>query len=433
MFGGDGSSVYQLKQQARCLAALEGDTDHNKFLVATLELRAPNELHVLDFNEDTNEVRCERVYAHPHEAWCLASCPAPEHSELAMSVYSTGSELRTALWRMEGLAEAGGVEDGAAQPAGAPPAAGQLTELLQLGAPAPLGEVRGLLWNAVLPEQAATLQRSRLTLWQLSHGGAASSAAEGASAPPPGDDGATFGCGRWDPHHAHSLGVGVGGDVVTLDMRSLKVAHRVAGAHAQAVRSIDYNPNKPYALLSAGDDYHLRVWDLRKPASPLLAQKAHSHWCAARATRRNSARNSAQFCAQFGALMLTRSRPSQGDGGGVQPLPRPAPPLGVDRRRRQAVARRIDLVGASGRVRTRRRSGGRRRRRRRRPRQGVRIGTRLGLLGRLTRAQPAAHLSPRSSSPIPTGTTSTSSRSLVSCGRRPTRGSSPRSRSTASA
>ena len=121
MFGGDGSSVYQLKQPARCLAALEGDTDHNKFLVATLELRAPNELHVLDFNEDTNEVRCERVYAHPHEAWCLASCPAPEHSELVMSVYSTGSELRTALWRMEGLAEAGGDEDGAAQPAGAPP------------------------------------------------------------------------------------------------------------------------------------------------------------------------------------------------------------------------------------------------------------------------------------------------------------------------
>ena len=87
-----------------------------------------------------------------------------------------------------------------------------------------------------------------------------------------------------------------GGDVVTLDMRSLKVAHRVAGAHAQAVRSIDYNPNKPYAVLSAGDDYHLRVWDLRKPASPLLAQKAHSHWYA-RATRRNSAQFGATLCA----------------------------------------------------------------------------------------------------------------------------------------
>ena len=83
-------------------------------------------------------------------------------------------------------------------------------------------------------------------------------------------------------------------------------------AHSYAARAVDYNPNKPYALLSAGDDYHLRVWDLRKPASPLLAQKAHSHWYA---TRRNSAqfgairRNSAQFgatrrnSAQFGAIL----------------------------------------------------------------------------------------------------------------------------------
>ena len=123
-------------------------------------------------------------------------------------------------------------------------------------------------------------------------------------------------------------------------------------------------------------------------------------WLHGRCATRRTLRKSAQFCAQFGALMLTRSRPSQGDGGGVQPLPRPAPPLGVDRRRRQAVARRIDLVGASGRVRARRRSGRRRRRRRRRPRQGVRIGTRLGLLGRLTRAQPAPQLSPRSSLPL---------------------------------
>ena len=308
MFGGDGSSVYQLKQQARCLAALEGDTDHNKFLVATLELRAPNELHVLDFNEDTNEVRCERVYAHPHEAWCLASCPAPEHSELAMSVYSTGSELRTALWRMEGLGRRGATKRRAAGGRRRRRPAHQLRS--SRARAARRGRARTPAARA-----AATLQRSRLTLWQLSHGGAASSAAEGASAPPPGDDGATFGCGRWDPHHAHSLGVGVGGDVVTLDMRSLKVAHRVAGAHAQAVRSIDYNPNKPYALLSAGDDYHLRVWDLRKPASPLLAQKAHSHWCAARATRRNSAQFCAQFGAQFGAILRKDSdAPSTASG-----------------------------------------------------------------------------------------------------------------------
>ena len=95
MFEFDGSASYLLKRQARCLTALEGDTDRNRFLLATLELREANELQVLDFNEDTNEVVCMRAYTHPHETWHMASCPAPEHVELVATVYSTGKEQRT--------------------------------------------------------------------------------------------------------------------------------------------------------------------------------------------------------------------------------------------------------------------------------------------------------------------------------------------------
>ena len=94
MFEFDGSASYVLKRQARALTALEGDTDRNRFLVASLELRAANELQVLDFNEDTNEVVCMRAYTHPHETWHMASCPAPEHVELVTTVYSTGTEQR---------------------------------------------------------------------------------------------------------------------------------------------------------------------------------------------------------------------------------------------------------------------------------------------------------------------------------------------------
>ena len=94
MFEFDGSASYVLKRQARALTALEGDTDRNRFLVASLELRDANELQVLDFNEDTNEVVCMRAYTHPHETWHMASCPAPEHVELVTTVYSTGTEQR---------------------------------------------------------------------------------------------------------------------------------------------------------------------------------------------------------------------------------------------------------------------------------------------------------------------------------------------------
>ena len=273
--GGAGSAYQMPKQQARVLAALEGDTDRNRFVVASLELRGENEVHVLEFNEDTNEVACQKAFTHPPEVWSCATCPAPEHTELLCTTYSTGSELKTGLWRMPGIADAGGESTGAASRDLAPSA---LQELAQLpSGSVPLGEHLGVIWNAVLPEQVVELCKRRLLLANLTHGASASTAAESASTAPP-LEGATFSCGRWDPHHAHSLGVGCGGTLLSIDTRSMKAAHTVSEAHTQRVRSIDYNPNKPYVVLSCGDDYALRYWDLRKPSAALLQIKAHSHW-----------------------------------------------------------------------------------------------------------------------------------------------------------
>ena len=274
MFLSQGTCAYQMKQQARCLIALEGDTDRNRFVLGSLELKGDNELHVLEFNEDTNEVSCQKAFAHANEIWSCASCPAPEHSELVFTTFSTGAELHTKLWRMEGVADAAPAEPSGHQAALAP---APLQELLQLGGGVRLGEHLGVIWNAVLPEQIVELTRTRLSLATLTHGAVASTAAESASAPSP-MEGSSFSCGRWDPHHAHSLGVGCGGAVVSIDTRTMKPAHSVVDAHSQRVRSLDYNPNKPYVLLSCGDDYAIRYWDLRKPANALLSVKAHSHW-----------------------------------------------------------------------------------------------------------------------------------------------------------
>lgn len=282
MFEFNGTASYQLKQQARCITAVEGDTDHNKFVVCSLELREENELHVLEFNEDTNEVWCQRVYSHPNEVWECAACPAPEHAELFFTTHASGSQLKTTLWRLEGLDEpapsaAFGGEGGGAP--SAPPAV-PLTEVLELPLTCGLGESRGVLWNAVLPEMVALLHARSLQLYTLAHGVSTSSATDGPQAPPAAAD-ATFGCGRWDPHHAHSLGVSCERDLLIYDTRTMKRTHTVPDAHAQRVRSLDYNPNRPHVALSAGEDFSMRWWDLRKPASPLLVQRAHQHWATA--------------------------------------------------------------------------------------------------------------------------------------------------------
>lgn len=49
-------------------------------------------------------------------------------------------------------------------------------------------------------------------------------------------------------------------------------------AHEDEVRDVDYNPNKPFHLLSAGCDRRVRLWDLRSPAAPLKVLQGHSHW-----------------------------------------------------------------------------------------------------------------------------------------------------------
>jgi len=275
MFSAAGTSAYQMKQQARSLIALEGDTDRNRFVMASLELKGDNELHLLEFNEDTNEVSCQKAFAHPSEVWSCASCPAPEHAELIFTTFSTGAELHTKLWRMEGIMDSALVEPSGHSTQALAPA--PLQELLQLGGGVRLGDHMGVIWNAVLPEQVIELTRKRLSLTSLTHGAVASTAAESASAAPPMDD-ASFSCGRWDPHHAHSLGVGYGGAIASIDTRTMKPAHSVPGAHSQRVRGLDYNPNKPYVVLSCGDDYAIRYWDLRKPSAALLSVKAHSHW-----------------------------------------------------------------------------------------------------------------------------------------------------------
>jgi WD40 repeat protein len=88
----------------------------------------------------------------------------------------------------------------------------------------------------------------------------------------------------FDPHgNGNSLAHTQGASIRTLDWRSDTSVPtgtvQSIQAHRYAVTDLDYNPNKPYLLASAGMDGLLKFWDLRSAKHPLMvARGGHSHW-----------------------------------------------------------------------------------------------------------------------------------------------------------
>lgn len=52
----------------------------------------------------------------------------------------------------------------------------------------------------------------------------------------------------------------------------------ITQAHMPFVRDLDYNPYRDYMLVTGGDDYKIKFWDVRKTDMPVMSLPGHSHW-----------------------------------------------------------------------------------------------------------------------------------------------------------
>jgi WD40 repeat protein len=93
----------------------------------------------------------------------------------------------------------------------------------------------------------------------------------------PVDGGPSAAC--WDPHHARVVASADGRHLRCWDLRAGNTpTATIANAHEDLVKDVDFNPNKPFHLLSCGADRRVRLWDLRKPGEALKTLCSHSHW-----------------------------------------------------------------------------------------------------------------------------------------------------------
>ena len=55
-------------------------------------------------------------------------------------------------------------------------------------------------------------------------------------------------------------------------------SHHISNAHGIQTRCLDFNPNKPYQVVTGGDDCKIKFWDIRNPSTHTLELKQHTHW-----------------------------------------------------------------------------------------------------------------------------------------------------------
>jgi WD40 repeat protein len=271
-----------------------------------LSPRPHPQVKVLRYSEDDEQVSCAATYTHKHEILSLA--PSPSDASLLATAYNAVTGFRGAVWKMPELPR--GADEDASASAGA------------RGDSAPEPPVRDLQLVAELPETALSSSASsssssssaggsrlHAVAWapieagsvlaaaygnglrecRIREGGGVSSSAlscrdfrgplAGAGAGV-GDEAGFIGGVAWDPHHQGEVAVAVDNAVAIWDLRAGERTRSIDAAvpAGGCVRSLSYNPNRPWYLATGGDDYRVKCWDLRKTAAPVKVLEGHTHW-----------------------------------------------------------------------------------------------------------------------------------------------------------
>lgn len=251
--------VWLCRRPSRCVAAVPGaETGRHRFMVGTCDLQNQNEIHLVEFAEDTAEISCKQTIPTDDEVWLISPSPADSRVVLTSGLCHSGGKNSASLrvFRLDN---------------------GEVTQqpLTVTDEEHPLSTaVKTCVWDphheggiliadseAVHTFHGASASGGRLVHHSTLHVGQRCMGA----------------C--LDPHHRHQLSTVDDGHLKTWDLRSSRLAFRKDGAHLFGAKDVDYNPNVPYQVLTTGEDACLRFWDLRQLSTCLRSLSGgHHHW-----------------------------------------------------------------------------------------------------------------------------------------------------------
>ncbi|KAJ2808974.1 Protein tssc1 [Coemansia guatemalensis] len=275
--GRGASHVYGIERHTLCLAAVAGDTTSNRFVLGTLGVTEPAEIHLIDFDSDEGTLQ-SLVYKHEGGARALSSAPWDPTQLLVVARDSNHAIEGSPLVELVSLPGVSTQETFPSQDSLQEQSTQRIAPLSDASTePQPLPH-EVVCHPAAHCRQAATVSSTGVNVWKFTQSTPSLthtiSAAQHSM-----DDISTA---AWHPTATTQLSTTDGTCVRTWDMRADtsrgQQTMAIEYAHSGKVRSLDYNPNLPYILATGGDDGSVRIWDTRNPSSELMSIDNHTHW-----------------------------------------------------------------------------------------------------------------------------------------------------------
>ncbi|KAI8327305.1 WD40-repeat-containing domain protein [Choanephora cucurbitarum] len=259
----ENSSVFGLRHQARCLSSVTHNTEQSQFLTGSIGAK-DNIVCLLEYNED-EMVITSTPFAHPEEVWDIASCPT--NPDLFFTCHSPVSgnprEKKATLWQ---------------KPTETMPSTDSVFHLESLCTMDFTG-IQKVLWDKQSTDKVIAMENNQIRSGQLAEATYQHAITLDAS---PWLHSSTTCLSQlrdavWNPHQAEVIAVG-GQALLGWDLRSGKSSICQPKAHQSTVRAVDINPNRPYHVVTGGDDALAHLWDVRQLDQPLMTMEGHSHW-----------------------------------------------------------------------------------------------------------------------------------------------------------
>lgn len=286
------SAELALEVPCRIITALPGDSDHHRFVVGSSRVNHKNHLYVLRYHSSLNELVLESTL-HCDDGAEIRAMASQSQLLFVATSHKTNGIYRLPQEPDNENDELEGSEDRSVQSNVTTATANDsmMNRVAQLVTDA---DVVSVAWrdtsehthtyttNTTSGDILLLESSGQLSRWDLSATGTTSRV----SIAPALDDttsSLSVPSVAWDPHSEACVAVTHGTRVSLLDWRvDPSVPTGLVDsfvAHRYGVTSLDYNPNKPYVLGTAGQDGMIKFWDLRRAKYPLLTIRGgHSHY-----------------------------------------------------------------------------------------------------------------------------------------------------------